>query len=80
MSCELAPCRELACVADVRVQGAIGVVQLRQIANMAALKAALVAEGVWVRPFRDIVYLTPAFTITPAELTRLTQAVTRACR
>ena len=80
MSRELAPCRELACVADVRVQGAIGVVQLRQIANMAALKAALVAEGVWVRPFRDIVYLTPAFTITPAELTRLTQAVTRACR
>ena len=57
--------------------GAIGVVALEHIADLAALKAALVAQGVWVRPFRNIVYLTPAFTITPDELTMLTGAIRR---
>ena len=42
---------------------------------MNRLKDALVAEGVWVRPFRTILYLTPALTITPAELSRLTGAI-----
>ena len=75
MAAELAPCRRLPGVADVRVLGAIGVVELARAPDLAALKAALVAEGVWVRPFGRIVYLTPAFTITPAELSRLTAAV-----
>jgi adenosylmethionine---8-amino-7-oxononanoate aminotransferase len=72
---ELEPCRTLPGVRDVRVLGAIGVVQLDRIADMNALKAALVDQGVWVRPFRDIVYLTPAFTIAPDELSRLTGAI-----
>lgn len=72
---ELEPCRTLPGVVDVRVMGAIGVVQLARIEAMNALKMALVEQGVWVRPFRDIVYLTPAFTITPAELSVLTHAV-----
>lgn len=71
----LAPCRGLPGVRDVRVLGAIGVVELERIADMAALKAALVARGVWVRPFGRIVYLTPAFTITPNEVSALTSAV-----
>ncbi|NPD66519.1 adenosylmethionine--8-amino-7-oxononanoate transaminase [Lichenicola cladoniae] len=75
---ELEPCRALPGVVDVRVMGAIGVVQLARIEAMNALKAALVEQGVWVRPFRDIIYLTPAFTITSAELTVLTRAVRRA--
>ncbi len=75
MAAELEPCRALPGVADVRVLGAIGVVQLDRIRDMDRLKAALVAEGVWVRPFRNVVYLTPALTIRPDELNRLTGAV-----
>jgi adenosylmethionine-8-amino-7-oxononanoate aminotransferase len=64
-------------VKDVRVKGAIGVVELENIENMNALKAALVAEGVWVRPFRNIVYLTPALTIDEADLRKLTDAIVK---
>jgi adenosylmethionine-8-amino-7-oxononanoate aminotransferase len=71
----LAPCRELPGVRDVRVRGAIGVVELDRIDDMAALKARFVEAGVWVRPFRNIVYLTPAFTIPEDELRCLTAAV-----
>jgi len=71
----LEPCRELPNVADVRVKGAIGVVQLRKIEDMNALKQAFVDRGAWVRPFEDIVYLTPAFTIGVDELERLMEAV-----
>ena len=71
----LEPCRGLPLVRDVRVLGAIGVVELERIADLDALKARFVAEGVWVRPFRNIVYLTPALTIDPADLAVLTRAV-----
>ncbi len=57
-------------VKDVRVRGAIGVVELEQIADLNALKRRFVDEGVWVRPFRNIVYLTPALTIDEADLAR----------
>lgn len=73
----LSPCRRLPDVKDVRVLGAIGVVELRRIADMRALKAKFVDAGVWVRPFGNIVYLTPAFTISPEDLVRLTSAVVR---
>ncbi|MBB2168644.1 adenosylmethionine--8-amino-7-oxononanoate transaminase [Gluconacetobacter aggeris] len=72
---ELEPCRHLPAVRDVRVMGAIGVVELDRINDMNRLKARLVEQGVWVRPFRSIVYLTPAFTVTKPELARLTGAI-----
>jgi adenosylmethionine-8-amino-7-oxononanoate aminotransferase len=72
---ELEPCRALPGVRDVRVLGAIGVVELDRIADLNALKAELVGQGVWIRPFGRIVYLTPAFTIAPDELGRLTGAI-----
>lgn len=72
---ELAPCRHLAGVKDVRVMGAIGVVQLHELKNPPLLRQKLIAEGVWIRPFRDILYLTPAFTITTEDLSRLTSAI-----
>ena len=72
---ELEPCRGLPGVRDVRVKGAIGVVQMDEIKNPPALRQRLIAEGMWVRPFRDILYLTPAFTITPEELSRLAGAI-----
>ncbi len=72
---ELAPLRGLPGVRDVRVRGAIGVVQLDPMPELNALKSRLIEQGVWIRPFRDIVYLTPAFTIAPDELSRLTGAI-----
>lgn len=74
---ELAPCRKLPGVRDVRVKGAIGVVELDQLDDAPALNRAFLDEAVWIRPFRRIVYLTPAFTITPDELSRLTGAIYR---
>ena len=73
----LAPCRGLPRVRDVRVRGAIGVVELDRIEDVYALRRRFVAEGVFVRPFGTTVYLTPAFTIAPDELARLTDAVVR---
>jgi adenosylmethionine---8-amino-7-oxononanoate aminotransferase len=71
----LAPCRGLPGVKDVRVKGAIGVVELERIADLEGLRARFVAEGVFVRPFGSIVYLTPAFTIGAEELAKLTDTV-----
>ena len=53
---------------DVRVLGAIGAVELDGIADREALKRRLVEAGVWVRPFGNVVYLTPALTIAADEL------------
>ncbi len=55
--------------------GAIGVVELAAIKDPAALRMALVAQGVWIRPFRNILYLTPALTIAPDELAKLCGAI-----
>ena len=71
----LEPCRDLPGVKDVRVLGAIGVVELDAITDPAALRMALVAEGVWIRPFRNILYLTPALTIGAEELATLCGAI-----
>ena len=75
MTHELAACRRLPGVTDARVQGAIGVVELERIDSCDALTARFVAEGVFIRPFGNIVYLTPAFTITEGELGQLTRAI-----
>ena len=67
-------------VADVRILGAIGAVQFARAPDLAALKAQLLNQGVWVRPFGDIVYLTPALTIAEADLDRLIDAVVAVVR
>ena len=74
---ELKPCHKLENVADVRVKGAIGVVQLANPSGeyILALRQRFIEEGVWLRPFSDVVYIMPAFTITSTELTRLTNTV-----
>jgi adenosylmethionine-8-amino-7-oxononanoate aminotransferase len=74
---DFAPCRALRGVRDVRIKGAIGVVELDRIADIDALRARFVAEGVWIRPFGNIVYLTPPFTIGADELAMLTGAICR---
>jgi adenosylmethionine-8-amino-7-oxononanoate aminotransferase len=73
----LAPCRGMAGVKDVRVLGAIGVVEMARIDNVDALRTRFVAEGVFVRPFGNVIYLTPAFTIAADELKRLIDAVVK---
>ena len=73
----LARCRDLPGVVDVRVQGAIGVVELERVDDLDGLRARFVAEGVFIRPFGSIVYLTPAFTIAGEELATLTRAVVK---
>ena len=71
----LAPCRGLPRVRDVRVRGAIGVVELDRIDDLDGLRARFVEQGVFIRPFGSVVYLTPALTIGEEELAMLTSAV-----
>jgi adenosylmethionine-8-amino-7-oxononanoate aminotransferase len=73
----LGQCLGLPHVVDVRARGAIGVVELDRIADVNGLKRRFVDEGVWVRPFRNIVYLTPALTIGEEDLAKLTDAVVK---
>jgi adenosylmethionine-8-amino-7-oxononanoate aminotransferase len=72
---ELEPCRALPGVVDVRVMGAIAAIQLADLSDKEALKARFMDEGVWLRPFGDIVYLTPPFVIGEDDLRRLTGAI-----
>jgi adenosylmethionine-8-amino-7-oxononanoate aminotransferase len=71
----LEPCRNLPGVKEVRVKGAIGVVELERIGDLDALRRRFVDAGVFVRPFGTVVYLTPALTIPAEELEILTRAV-----
>jgi adenosylmethionine---8-amino-7-oxononanoate aminotransferase len=73
----LAPCRDLSGILDVRVKGAVGVVELDRAPDADALRRRFVDEGVWLRPFGRIVYLTPAFTIAREDLERLMAAISR---
>ena len=72
---ELQPCEPLDSVAEVRVLGAIGVVEMKQPVDMKTLPQQFIDEGVWVRPFGKLVYLMPPYIIQADELSILTKAV-----
>ena len=73
----LAPARDLPGVADVRVLGAIGVVELEQPCDLGVLQPRLVDEGAWVRPFGRLVYTMPPYVSTEADVAAVTGAIVR---
>jgi adenosylmethionine-8-amino-7-oxononanoate aminotransferase len=71
---ELAGCRKVPSVLDVRVKGAVGVIQMDR-PDAAGLRARFVEKGCWVKPFGDVVYLTPPLVIGENDLSALTRAI-----
>jgi adenosylmethionine-8-amino-7-oxononanoate aminotransferase len=71
----LAPCRALPQVKEVRVLGAIGVVELHREVDMRTIPHSFVTRGVWVRPFGRLVYVMPAYVMNAADIATLTAAI-----
>ncbi len=72
---QLQPCAAMKGVVDVRSKGAVGVVQVKQLHNLDRLRSEFLKHGVWIRPFSDMIYVTPSLTIAPTELEELCNAM-----
>ncbi|MCV7052182.1 adenosylmethionine--8-amino-7-oxononanoate transaminase [Mycobacterium heidelbergense] len=76
----LEPARALPGVADVRVCGAIGVIECHRPVDLAVATPAALDHGVWLRPFRNLVYAMPPFICGPAEISQITSAMVEVAR
>jgi len=72
---KLEPCRDLTGVADVRVKGGIGVLELEEAVDVPSMTQALIDRGIWLRPFGKLVYIMPPYIITPKDLEHLLTAL-----
>src|SRR4029079_15536444 len=71
----LAPAAALPGVADVRVLGAIGVIEMAKLVALRIATPAALERGVWLRPFRNLVYVLPPYICTPGEIEQITSAM-----
>ncbi|HET7690924.1 MAG TPA: adenosylmethionine--8-amino-7-oxononanoate transaminase [Nocardioidaceae bacterium] len=76
----LAPARELSSVRDVRTLGAVGVVELHEAVDVPAVTRAAIDAGVWVRPFRNLVYTMPPYVASPDDLAAITSSIVGAVK
>jgi adenosylmethionine-8-amino-7-oxononanoate aminotransferase len=72
---ELSRCRRAPGVKEVRVKGAVGVVQMDRPVTSVELRARFIEKGCWIKPFGDVIYLTPPFVIEERDLSSLTRAI-----
>ena len=77
LKAELSPCKQSAAVADVRVLGAIGVIEMRSAVDVAAVQRFCVERGLWIRPFGKLLYIMPPYIISEQDLSQVTQVLTQ---
>jgi len=77
---ELESCRACDAVADVRIQGAIGVIEMNEAIKVEPVQRQLVEQGIWLRPFGKLLYTMPPYVISAAQLHTLTAAMTNICK
>lgn len=75
---ELAEAANMPCVQDVRVFGGIGVIAMKKTVNVEKLQKFFVGQGVWIRPFANLIYIMPPYIIEPDDLTSITAAMVKA--
>jgi adenosylmethionine-8-amino-7-oxononanoate aminotransferase len=73
----LQPCEELDCVTEVRVFGAIGVIEMKQVVNVAEIQKQFIQHDLWIRPFGKLVYVMPQYIISTQDLALLTSGIVK---